>query len=351
MVNIRTTSSPVFTIVTPVYNVEQYLEKSLQSILNQTFFDFELILVNDASSDCSYRICEDFAAKDKRITVLNLKKNCGAAEARNRGITIAKGKYLCFVDADDTIDIDYLQRFYDVLQEEEYDFVKCGAYEEYFEADGGNLIYKRECVLTEKDCTGNREIIEQVIAMELIPLFGYLWNSVYKMSVIKANQLRFDKTLKVNEDFAFNMQYLSFVHNMKCLSYCGYHYTKRNRNNTSLSSHKKNYDYEKHLLKVRGFLALIHQNQMETQCLLDKVYWMFTRFTFSALEAGTPMNVIRKEPIFAEYKQHSFGELAGKRKLLTGILQNDNALIIKPVVFIMGFVKEYLPILFAKVKK
>ena len=342
-------SIPVFSIVMPVYNAEKYLEKSLQSILNQTFSDFELILVNDDSADRSCEICEIFAASDNRITVLNLVINCGAAEARNRGITIAKGKYLCFVDADDTVDIDYLQSFYDALQKEEYDFIKCGAYEEYFEADGGNLIYKRECVLTEKDCTGNREIIEQVIDMEQIPLFGYLWNSVYKMSVIKANQLRFDKTLNVNEDFAFNMQYLPFVRKMRCLSYCGYHYAKRN--NTSLSSQKKNYDYEKHLLKVRGFLALLHQNQMETQSLLDKVYWMFTRFTFSALVAGTPMNVIRKEPIFAEYKQHSFGELAGKRKLLTGILQNNNALIIKPVVFIMGFVKEYLPILFAKVKK
>ena len=342
-------SIPVFSIVMPVYNAEKYLEKSLQSILNQTFSDFELILVNDDSADRSCEICEIIAASDNRITVLNLVINCGAAEARNRGITIAKGKYLCFVDADDTVDIDYLQSFYDALQKEEYDFIKCGAYEEYFEADGGNLIYKRECVLTEKDCTGNREIIEQVIDMEQIPLFGYLWNSVYNMSVIKANQLRFNKTLNVNEDFAFNMQYLPFVRKMRCLSYCGYHYAKRN--NTSLSSQKKNYDYEKHLLKVRSFLALLKQNQMETQSLLDKVYWMFTRFTFSALEAGTPLNVIRKNPIFAEYKQHSFGELAGKRKLLTGILQNDNALIIKPVVFIMGFVKEYLPILFAKVKK
>lgn len=348
MVNRRTASTPVFSIVMPVYNAEKYLEKSLQSILNQTFSDFELILVNDTSTDRSCKICESVDASDDRITVLNLDINCGAAEARNRGIAIAKGNYLCFVDADDTIEPDYLKVFYDVLQEEEYDFIKCSAYEEYFDA-GGILHYKRNCVLTEKSYIGKKEIIEQIVDMEQVPLFGYLWNSVYKFSVIKENKLRFDSTLKVNEDFAFNVAYLPFVRKMKCLSYCGYHYAKRNNN--SLSSQQKNYDYEKHLLKVRSFLLLLKQNQMETQAMLDKVFWMFTRFTFSALEAGTSLETVRKEPMFTAYRSHRFGAVGSKKKLLTSILQSNQAFLIKPTVSLMGFVKQQLPMLFAKVKK
>ena len=325
MVNRRIASIPVFSIVMPVYNAEKYLEKSLQSILNQTFSDFELILVNDTSTDRSCKICESVDASDDRITVLNLDINCGAAEARNRGIAIAKGNYLCFVDADDTIEPDYLKVFYDVLQEEEYDFIKCSAYEEYFDA-GGILHYKRNCVLTEKSYIGKKEIIEQIVDMEQVPLFGYLWNSVYKFSVIKENKLRFDSTLKVNEDFAFNVAYLPFVRKMKCLSYCGYHYAKRNNN--SLSSQQKNYDYE-----------------------MDKVFWMFTRFTFSALEAGTSLETVRKEPMFTAYRSHRFGAVGSKKKLLTSILQSNQAFLIKPTVSLMGFVKQQLPMLFAKVKK
>ena len=341
-------TKPAFSVVVAVYNAELYLKSSLQSILDQTFPDFELLLVNDASTDRSYQICQSFAAADSRITVLNLDTNCGAAEARNQGIAVAKGQYLCIVDADDVIEPDYLKKFYDMLQENKYDFIKCGAYEEYFDAED-TLLYTRKCVLPEKVCTGKKEITEQVIEMEQIPLFGYLWNSVYKMSVVKENQLRFDSTLKVNEDFAFNMQYLPFVNTMKCLSYCGYHYAKRN--NTSLSSQKKNYDYEKHLLKVRSFLALLKQNQLETQRMLDKVFWMFTRFTFAALEAGTSLETVRREPIFMAYRKHRFGSVGIKKKLLIGLLQSNTVLLIRPAVTVMGFVKQHLPVLFAKVKK
>ena len=338
---------PVFSIVMPVYNAEKYLEDALDSIQNQEFSDFELILVNDSSTDNSLAVCIKYAAIDQRIIVIDCKTNCGAAVARNRGIKAAKGNYLCFVDADDYIDRDFLQQFYHALQEDEYDLVKSGAYEEYFDKE--ELVYSRKCMLQQKSCQGLKEITEQVINMEQIPLFGYIWNSVYKMSIIRAHNLWFDQTLTVNEDFAFNVAYLPFVSIMKCLSYCGYHNAKRNNN--SFSSQQKNYDYEKHLLKVRSFLLLLKQNQMKTQAMLDKVYWMFTRFTFSALESGTTLERVRQEPLFTEYRNHRFGLMGSKKKLLTGILQSNKAFLIKPTVSLMGFIKHHLPVFFAKVKK
>lgn len=339
-------AAPVFSIVMPVYNAEKYLECSLDSIRNQDFSDFELILVNDSSTDDSLAICTGYETLDHRITVINCKTNCGAAAARNQGIEAAKGNYLCFVDADDYIDSDFLRQFYNSLQEDEYDFVKCGAYEEYY--DNEDLVYSRKCMLQNKNFRGHKEITEQVIDMEQIPLFGYIWNGVYRADTVKGNELWFDRTLTVNEDFAFNIMYLPFVRKMKCLSYCGYHYAKRN--NTSLSSQQKNYNYEKHLLKVRSLLLLLKQNQMETQVMLDKVYWMFTRFTFSALEAGTSLETVRKEPIFMTYLKYSFGPIGIKKKLLTGILQSNTALLTRSAVVAMGFVKQHLPVLFAKVK-
>ena len=341
-------NKPVFSIVMPVYNAEKYLQKSLSSILNQAFSDFELVLVNDASSDRSFAICKEFAGLDCRIALIESKVNCGAAGARNLGIRTAKGRYLCFVDADDYIELDFLTRFYDALQEGDFDFVKCGAYEEYYGKEE-KLLYSRSCCLPEKEYRGTQEITEQVIDMERIPLFGYIWNGVYRMSAVKGNGLWFDRSLKVNEDFAFNINYLPFVAKMKCLSYCGYHYAKRNSD--SLSSTNKNYDYETHLMKIRGLLTLLRNNQMETPANLDKVYWMFTRFTLSALEAGTSLETVRKEEIFARYLKHRFGPLEIKKKVLTGILQSDNVLMIKPAVCLIGFIKQNLPVVFAKVKK
>ena len=339
---------PVFSIVMPVYNADKYLEKALDSIRNQNFTDFELIVINDCSTDQSLAICKKYSALDYRIILIDSENNGGAAEARNRGIQAARGKYLCFVDADDYIDRDFLEHFYNVLKNEDYDFVKFGAYEEYFDREE-TIRYSRQCMLEDKEYQGTKEITEQAIDMEQIPLFGYIWNSVYKMDIVKSHDLRFDKTLPVNEDFAFNLRYLSFVRKMKCLSYCGYHYAKRN--NASLSSQYKNYDYEKHLLKVRGFLSLLRNNQLETQENLDKVYWMFTRFTYSALAAGTTLEAIRKEALYDAYRKHCFGTVVLKKEMLIRILQSNHAILIKPVAGLMGLLKKNLPVLFAKVKR
>ena len=348
MIESKETVVPVFTVVVPVYNAEKYLKKTLRSILDQEFSAFELILVNDGSTDQSLSICEDFASTDARIIVLNNDENCGAAEARNRGIEIARGKYLCFVDADDYIEPDFLRHFYDAFQADDCDFVKCGSYEDYYDANEKE-VFAKSCVLSDQVFRETKRIINQVIDMELIPLFGYNWNSCYKLDIITENKLRVDGTLKVHEDFVFNMAYLPFVRKMRCLSYCGYHYIKRNSN--SLSFQKTNYNYEMHLLKVRSFLSVLKNHQNETQENLDKVYWMYTRFTFSALESGTSMETVRKEKIFADYRKHSFGPIGLKKKILTCILQSNHTFLIKPLVGLMRIVKQHFRYLFAKIKR
>ena len=110
-------------------------------------------------------------------------------------------------------------------------------------------------------------------------------------------------------------------------------------------------DFETHLMKIRDLLVLLRNYQVETQINLDIVFWVFTRFTLSALEAGTSLEIIRKEELFARYLKHRFGPLGIKKKVLTGILQSNNAFIIKPAVCLIGFIKQYLPVVFAKVKK
>lgn len=107
--------SDLISIVVPVYNVESYLEKCIDSILNQSYSNFELILVNDGSTDNSGKICSDFEKKDSRIKVIN-KDNGGLSDARNYGIDIASGRYITFIDSDDFVEVDYIFYLYNLLK-------------------------------------------------------------------------------------------------------------------------------------------------------------------------------------------------------------------------------------------
>lgn len=117
-------------IIVPVYNVEKYLNKCVDSILNQTFRDFELILVDDGSPDKSGAICDQYAKKDTRVRVIH-KKNGGLSDARNAGIDVAKGKYLGFIDSDDYIAEDMYELLYTNIIKEEANLSICGIYHVY----------------------------------------------------------------------------------------------------------------------------------------------------------------------------------------------------------------------------
>ena len=105
---------PLISVVVPVYNVAKYLKKSIESIVNQTYTNLEIILVDDGSKDESGEICEDYSLKDSRIIVIH-KPNGGLSDARNAGIKQAKGEYITFVDSDDTIDYDMIEFLYDLI--------------------------------------------------------------------------------------------------------------------------------------------------------------------------------------------------------------------------------------------
>ncbi len=122
---------PLISIIVPVYNVEQYIQRCLNSIINQTYKNLEIILVDDGSPDQCPQICDDYAAKDSRIMVIH-KKNGGLSDARNAGLDICKGKFISFVDSDDWIDTNYIKTLFDLLTETKTDI----AIGNFFKTDG-----------------------------------------------------------------------------------------------------------------------------------------------------------------------------------------------------------------------
>ncbi len=115
-----TSSSPLVSVIVPVYNVEPYLRRCLDSIVNQSYTNLEIILVDDGSLDNSPQICDDYAAKDKRIIVIH-KKNGGLSDARNAGLDVCKGEYISFVDSDDWVDEKYVEKLFSLIIEENAD--------------------------------------------------------------------------------------------------------------------------------------------------------------------------------------------------------------------------------------
>lgn len=116
--------NPLVSIIVPVYNVESYLKRCIDSILAQTCSDIEIILVDDGSTDASPRICDEYADKDSRIEVIH-KKNGGQSEARNRGLDICKGDYISFVDSDDWVEPAYIEELLKLITKEDVDIAIC----------------------------------------------------------------------------------------------------------------------------------------------------------------------------------------------------------------------------------
>ena len=117
--------NPEISIIVPVYNADRYLKNCISSILNQSFYNFELILINDGSKDCSGEICDNYASKDKRVKVIH-KNNEGVSIARNIGIDMSKGKYIMFCDSDDVIEKDWCRSLYNLYTNNHNSVAVCG---------------------------------------------------------------------------------------------------------------------------------------------------------------------------------------------------------------------------------
>ena len=198
---------PEISIIVPVYNVEKYIRKCIESILNQTFSDFELILVDDGSTDNSGKICDEYKLKDDRIIVIH-KKNGGLSSARNVGIDKATGKFLGFVDSDDYIEKDMYETLYNDIKEFDADISVCQVYDEYNNScnprTGGTNAIKR-CILD------NTNAFKLAMIRNMILVAS--WNKLYKKELFENYRYPNGKTFEdafVTPMLIFNSKRISY---------------------------------------------------------------------------------------------------------------------------------------------
>lgn len=200
-------------VIVPVYNSEKTLNRCIDSILSQTFSDFELIIVDDGSTDSSSKICNNYAEQDVRVKVFH-KPNGGVSSARNLGLENVSGKWVTFCDSDDYVDSDWLEIFVNAYRKDVKLIVQSVNYI-------GCTVNNRMT-----DYFGNvKGYIESYYNNSCI---GYIYNKLYYLQIIKKYNLGFIENLKYREDLVFMYQYIMHIDNVICVSKSGYNYVAYN---------------------------------------------------------------------------------------------------------------------------
>lgn len=203
-------------VIVPVYNGEKYIKECLESIINQTYKDLQIIVVNDGSQDNTEAIVREIADKDSRVQLIN-KENGGVSSARNLGLEYVKNEFITFVDDDDTLDSDMYEILMKYINCGKYDIVHCGY--KRINNNGIKLVNG-----TGKIVFQNRdEALECIIGGKLF--VGSLWNKVYKKSLF--NNVEFDNSLKINEDILLNYKVFKNSNSSVFIDEAKYNYFER----------------------------------------------------------------------------------------------------------------------------
>ena len=213
-------------IIVPVYNVEQYIQQCLNSLVNQTYNNLEIILVNDGSIDNSGKICDEYAQKDRRIKVIH-QKNSGVSSARNNGLNMVTGDYIMFIDPDDWIEVNACERLIKILKKDNLDVLIFNYYKEYLynsekhklydykNSNGKTLIYSLQAKILSPSIKISNFNIQGI---------GFTWNKIIATNVIKNQRFLFEGKKALFEDVLF---YYDLFEKTNIIGVCNeylYHY-------------------------------------------------------------------------------------------------------------------------------
>lgn len=210
----------MISVIIPVYNTAKFLSTCIKSVINQTFEDIEIILVNDASTDNSIHICNTFKEKDNRIVLIDKQQNEGVEKARYDGILTATGDYICFVDSDDWLEKDALRRMYDKAVETDADYVEVGM----------QRVLDRHKIIKKKTYSTIKGLITQPQLFDsyYISFFGVnilsvnIWGKLYKSSILQNPPQPIG--LAMGEDLYFNLEIFPHLQKIYIDDYIGYNY-------------------------------------------------------------------------------------------------------------------------------
>lgn len=264
----------MISIIIPVYNVEKFLKRCLDSVINQTFTDIEIILVDDGSKDSSGKICDEFKSKDNRIKVIH-KENGGLSSARNAGVEICEGDYIFFIDSDDWLaDENVIQDFYETALKDDSDFV-----------------YARINTATDERSYASKYVKKyQDVRLHFLsnPYYFTAWNKLYSKNL---KELLLFTEGRVNEDVDIIPIVFSRARKVSLLDRCTYNYYKNQNSITRSNFSEKRFDMFK---SVSHALKKFSGTEAETKVFKENLFG-FQLFTVYIEILKRTSNVERKE--------------------------------------------------------
>ena len=268
-----------FSIIMPVYNVEKYVEKAIRSVMNQTYKNFELIVVNDGTKDNSMDIIKKLQKEDKRIKIFN-KDNGGLSSARNFGLKYATGEYVCFVDSDDYVYANYLEVLYNEILNKESDLIIFG-----YNVD---VVDSNEIILKEFDILENYQEFNKKnkLYFENVSMIGYAWNKCFKRSIIEENNLTYEEGTSYIEDIIFNCDFIKKCTNIIIIPNIIYHYVQRERETLGRKSYNNMLELDlRYSEKLKQILLLLNNSRRKVDktiynTLFERIKWSINIITF-----------------------------------------------------------------------
>jgi glycosyltransferase involved in cell wall biosynthesis len=267
----------MISIIVPVYNRINKLQLAVNSLLQQTYRDLEIILIDDGSTDGSSEICDELSVKDKRIHVIH-QSNQGVSAARNAGLKQAKGEYIGFVDSDDVVEPTMYEIMLQTMQNYSVDLVVCGVTNKHFNkhdklARIQKISHKNE-VIRRKE-----EIVSEVLKLLRSALMHSVWNKLYRTDILIGERIAFPCGIPFGEDLLFNIEYLKNTTSIGFLSDCLYIYFSDEKTGTI-----NRYFEGKHELMTKlytGLFDYIGSIAPPTTIQYQQISFLYIKWTYS----------------------------------------------------------------------
>lgn len=320
---------PKVSIIVPVYNAEQYLDRCIESILSQTFSDFELILVDDGSYDNCPAICDNYAAQDKRVKVIH-KNNGGVSTARNQGIEIAAGDYLMFIDSDDYVDANMLEIMLNSADDFP-DYIVTGLCMETYEQ--GELVRRDQYKMPLKKYSV-RTLFEALNNEYALICICSPCCKLFKKKIIEVNNIRFCEQMSLGEDTYFNLDYFEHCNLIISINREFYHYVRDNKDSlfskyhsNSLLVHEKVYDKMRNLIYKKECSEICKRDfeEMYFNMLVSCIIQDFKNADKTSIKfrKSNIKKVITNEHIIRNLKHYKFNGI--KQKVIHKVVSLGNA--------------------------
>ena len=260
---------PFVTLIIPIYNAERYLRRCLDSVMEQTYADMEVLLMNDGSTDGSLAICREYEEKDLRFRTID-KENTGVSDTRNQAMLLARGTYLQFLDSDDWLTPDATESLAEAARADDCDLVVA----DFYRVNGKRYVEKKHI---KKTYVMTREEFAMEMAEDPADFYyGVMWNKLYRKSILLEHQIQCDTSMNWCEDFVLNLQMIRHAERFRALQKPIYYYMKRKGSLVSteavsteavkvkfelLEKYRDLYQsiglYEEHKLKINSYILAV----------------------------------------------------------------------------------------------